>query len=141
MVHILQKAHSGWAYLVFLLLLIAIINSFLGMLSRREFLAKDRKMALLALISTHVQLVFGLLLYFVSSRGFSSLGQMGNSELRLTALEHPLLNILAVALITIGWSRHKKKDENHAKHKSIALLYGFGFILILLRIPWSLWFK
>jgi hypothetical protein len=31
--------------------------------------------------------------------------------LQLTSLEHPLINIIAIALITIGWSKHKKIDK------------------------------
>jgi hypothetical protein len=59
---------------------------------------------------------------------------------RLTSLEHPLINVLAIAAITIGWSKHKKIVSNVAKFKSIAIFYAIGLILILIRIPWHLWF-
>ncbi len=140
MYDILQKAHSGWAYLVLIALLIAVINSFLGMNSKKEFTSKDRRFALLGLIATHLQLVFGLVLYFVSPWGFASFGQMSDSALRLTSLEHPLVNIIAIVLITMGWSKHKKAEENHSKFKSISVFYGIGLLLILSRIPWGLWF-
>jgi hypothetical protein len=32
------------------------------------------------------------------------------TESRLLALEHPQINIIAIALITIGWSKHKIDD-------------------------------
>ena len=140
MYDILQKAHSGWAYLVLIALFVAILNSIIGMNSKKEFGPKDKKFALLALIATHLQLVFGLILYFVSKVGFASLGQMSNSALRLTSLEHPLVNLIAIALITVGWSKHKKGEQNHAKFKAIAIFYGIGLLLILSRIPWALWF-
>lgn len=136
----IQKFHSGWAYLVLLLLVFAVINSFIGMSSKKEFTAKDRKIALFALILTHIQLVVGLILYFVSPLGKASLGNMSDAAVRLTSLEHPLINILAIALITIGWSKHKKAATGEAKFKSIAIFYGLGLLLILSRIPWSLWF-
>lgn len=136
----IQKFHSGWAYLVLLLLVIAIINSLKGMSSKKEFTASDRKIALFALIATHVQLLIGLILYFVSPLGKDSLGEMSDKALRLTSLEHPLINIIAIILITIGWSKHKKAIESYAKFKSIAVFYGLGLVLILSRIPWSLWF-
>jgi hypothetical protein len=66
---------------------------------------------------------------------------MKDAALRLTSLEHPLTNIIAIVLITIGWSKHKKGETNSAKFKSIAVFYGIGLALILIRIPWSLWFK
>jgi NADH:ubiquinone oxidoreductase subunit 2 (subunit N) len=135
-----QKFHSGWAYLALLLLVFAVVNSFMGMSSKKEFTAKDRKIALFGLIATHIQLVIGLILYFVSPLGSSSIGQMAESDIRLTWLEHPLINIVAIVLITIGWSKHKKAELNEAKFKTIAVFYGLGLLLILSRIPWKLWF-
>ena len=141
MYHFIQKFHSGWAYLALLLLVFAVLNSFIGMSSKREFTAKDRKIALFGLIATHIQLVVGLILYFVSPLGSAVFGQMKDAALRLTSLEHPLTNIIAIVLITIGWSKHKKGETNSAKFKSIAVFYGIGLALILSRIPWSLWFN
>lgn len=140
MYHFIQKFHSGWAYLALLLLVFAVVNSFMGMSSKREFTAKDRKIALFGLIATHIQFVVGLILYFVSPLGSASIGQMAESDIRLTWLEHPLINIIAIVLITIGWSKHKKAETNTAKFKSIAVFYGIGLLLILSRIPWKMWF-
>jgi len=136
----IQKFHSGWAYLVLLILVIAFLNSLKGMSSKKEFTSGDRKIALFALIGSHIQLFIGLILYFVSPRGQAAFGLMSDSDLRLTSLEHPLVNIIAIILITIGWSKHKKGTEDSAKFKSISVFYGLGLILILSRIPWSLWF-
>lgn len=135
----IQKFHSGWAYLALLLLVFAIVNSFMGMSSKREFSAKDRKIALFGLIGAHIQLLVGLVLYFISPLGKALLGNM-ESAARLTSLEHPLINIIAIALITIGWSKHKKATTGTAKFKSIAIFYSIGLVLILSRIPWKLWF-
>jgi len=140
MYEFIQKFHSGWAYLALLLLVIAVVNSFIGKNSKKEFTPKDRKIALFGLIGTHTQLLVGLILYFVSPLGLASLGQMKDASLRLTSLEHPLLNIIAIAFITIGWSKHKKADSSESKFKSIAVFYGIGLLLILSRLPWSLWF-
>lgn len=137
----IQQFHSGLAYLVLLLLVVAILNSLRGMSSKKEFAAGDRKIALFALIVSHIQLVIGLILYFVSPVGKAALGKMSDSSLRLTSLEHPLINIFAIVLITIGWSKHKRVLENTDKFKAIAVFFGLGFVLILSRIPWSLWFN
>ena len=136
----IQKFHSGWAYLAIVLLVFAVVNSIIGKTSGKEFTAKDRKIALFALIGVHIQLLVGIILYFVSPLGAASFGQMSDKALRLTSLEHPLINIIAIVLITIGWSKHKKAIESAAKFKSIALFYAIGLVLILSRIPWSLWF-
>lgn len=140
MYEIIQKAHSGWAYLGAIALVIAAVNAIIGTTSKKEFLPKDRSLSLFALIAVHVQLVIGLITYFVSPYGSAAFGQMSDKALRLTSLEHPLINIIAIALITIGWSKHKKALDSHAKFKTIAIFYSIGLALILSRIPWALWF-
>ena len=140
MYEFIQKFHSGWAYLALLLLVVAVANSALGFFSKREFTAKDKKIALFALIVTHIQLTVGLVLYFLSPLGLSAFGDMKNTALRLTSLEHPLINIIAIVLITIGWSKHKKVLGGKNKFKIITMFYSLGLLLILSRIPWSLWF-
>jgi heme A synthase len=140
MYHFIQKFHSGWAYLALLLLLIAVANAWIGASSKKSFTKKDRTIALIALIVIHIQLLVGLILYFVSPLGKQALGNISDSALRLTALEHPLINVIAIILITIGWSKHKKAATDSAKFKSIAVFYTIGLVLILARIPWNLWF-
>jgi hypothetical protein len=135
----IQKFHSGWAYLALLLLTIAVINAIIGLVSKKEFTAKDRKIALFGFIAIHIQLLVGMFLYFVSPNGLSSLGQMSNPDLRLTSLEHPLINIIAIVLITMGWVKHKKATISETKFKNFTIFYGIGLLLILSRIPWKLW--
>jgi hypothetical protein len=140
MYEFIQKFHSGWAYLALLLLVVAVLNSVLGLVSKKEFNSKDRTIALLGLIAAHIQLLVGLVLYFVSPIGKAGLSEMSNAAIRLTALEHPLINIIAIVFITIGWSKHKKATSSLTKFKTISIFYGLGLLLILARIPWHLWF-
>jgi hypothetical protein len=140
MYEIIQKLHSGWAYLALLVLVIAVVNSFIGLFSKKEFTVKDRKIALFALAGIHTQLLIGFVVYFVSPLGLTSLGQMKDAALRLTSLEHPLINIIGIVLITIGWSKHKKLTTSESKFKTFSIYYGLGLVLILSRIPWSMWF-
>ena len=141
----IQKFHSGWAYLVLILLVVTVLNAVRGFFSKKEFGANDRKIALITLIFCHIQLLVGLVLYFQSPIGFNLIQSVGMSGLdaasRLTAVEHPFTNIIALTLITIGWSRHKKLELSAAKFKSFMVFYGIGLILILSMIPWHLWFK
>lgn len=143
MYEFIQKFHSGWAYLALLVLVIAVINSVIGMTSKKEFTSKDRKIALFALIAIHTQLLVGLILYFVSPNGLNMIKAVGmgglTTESRLLALEHPLINIIAIVLITIGWSKHKKLLTNESKFKTFSIFYGLGLLLILSRIPWKIW--
>ena len=141
----IQKFHSGWAYLVLILLVVTVLNAVRGFYFQKEFSASDRKIALFTLIFCHIQLLVGLILYFQSPIGFSLIQNVGMSGLdsatRLTAVEHPFTNIIALTLITVGWSRHKKMELSAAKFKSFIIFYGIGLILILSMIPWHIWFK
>lgn len=139
--------HSYLAYVALAILFFAVANAVLGLVGNKMFtMQKDLRVSLFALILCHIQLLVGLILYFfVSPNGFSAIQELGMGGLspaaRLLAVEHPFVNILAVILITIGWSRHKKFMEGNKKFKSIALFYGLGLILILCRIPWGQWFN
>ena len=137
----LQIIHSTLAYGVLAVLVLAIINAFLGLSAKRNFTSKDRSISLIALIFSHIQLLVGIVLWVESPIGKAGLSQMSNSVMRLTALEHPLINIIAIVLITIGWSKHKKEESNNGKFKKIALFYTLGLILILARLPWANWFN
>ncbi|MCG2460132.1 hypothetical protein K8352_05190 [Flavobacteriaceae bacterium F89] len=136
--------HSYLAYIVLAVLILAVINAIIGFFGNKLFtLEKDFRISLFALILAHLQLLVGLALYFVSANGFNAIKTLGmgglNSAARLLAVEHPFVNIVAVVLITIGWSRHKKILEAKGKFKTISLFYGLGLILFLSRIPWGQW--
>ena len=134
----IQSLHSTLAFIAIGVLLLAVLNALYGLLNKKLFTAKDLRLSLFALIFCHTQLLIGLVLYFVSPNGMTLLGNM-EKQARLTSLEHPLMNIIAIALITIGWSKHKKQESQNGKFKKIAVFYTLGLILILSRIPWSTW--
>lgn len=141
-----QIIHSYWAYLVLLIVLLATINALAGFFSKREYGAKDFRISLFALIVTHIQILIGLVMYFVSPLGFNSISSMGmgavmkDSTARLFVVEHPLIMILTVVFITIGYSKHKKNLLSHKKFKTLSIYYTIALILMLSRIPWQIWF-
>jgi len=144
MYEIILTLHSYWAYLVLLILILATGNALVKFFLGKEYSAKDFRISLFTLIVSHIQLLIGLLLYFVSPRLqlFSELGMGGimkDALNRLYLVEHPTINILAVVLITVGYSKHKKKLTSTPKLKLIAIFYTIALVLFLSRIPWSTW--
>ena len=135
--------HSYWAYFVLIMLVVAVVNAVLGLTGNKEYNAKAFRISLFTLIVSHIQFVLGLVLYFVSPRfgewAERGMAIMGESSLRLYLVEHPLINIIAVTLITIGYSKHKKKEGSSAKFKTILVFYAIGLVLLLSRIPWDVW--
>lgn len=144
MYNTVKLLHSYWAYLVLIVLIIAVVNALIKTFGKKEYTAKDFRISLFALIVSHIQLLIGLILYFVSPRlqAFSELGMGGvmkDSVNRLYLIEHPFVNIIAIALITIGYSRHKKRLTSQKKLKNIAIFYTIALVMFLSRIPWSTW--
>ena len=144
MYSLLKNIHSYWAYLVLLVLILSILNAIGGKIKGKDFESKDLRLSLFGLIFSHIQLLIGLILYFVSP-WFDQWSDMGvggvmkDAQARLLLVEHPITNILAIVLITMGWSLHKRQSDPGKKFLRIALFYGFGLLLLLSRIPWDTW--
>jgi len=139
----MKTIHSYWAYLVLTILIITVANAIYGLLKKKSFSDKDLRLGLFTLIFSHIQLLIGLGWYF-SSPYYKALKAnvsevMGDAASRLLAIEHPVMMILATIIITIGWSKHKKKTEDHKKFKTFVIFYGIGLLLILSKIPWNQW--
>lgn len=140
----IKMLHSGWAYICLLILIFAVFNAVSGMASKREFKDRDLRISLFTLIVAHLQLLIGLIAYFMSAQ-FAFLMENGmgatmkEAMIRLFVIEHPLMMILAITTLTIGFSKHKKKTSDAAKFKTIALYYGIALLFVLSRIPWSQW--
>jgi len=136
-----KHLHSFSAYLTLAFLIIAIVMAIYSVRKNLTFSSKNKTIAILALVGTHLQMVFGLVLYFVSPLGISNFSgeMMKNSTSRLYGLEHPMMMLIAIILITIGYSKSKKATEDRLKFKNIAIYFSIGLVFILSRIPWSAW--
>ncbi|TPN87656.1 hypothetical protein [Aquimarina algicola] len=142
----IQIVHSYWAYLVLLIVTLATINALAGFFGKREYAPKDFRVSLFALIVSHIQLLIGLAIFFLSPlvvwfSGTYKVGEiMKDATLRLYNVEHPTVMILTIVFITIGYSKHKKKLTSTPKFKILAIFYTIAWILMLSRIPWAQWF-
>lgn len=138
---ILKQLHSFTAYFAILFLVIAITWSFYGWFSKKNFTKTSKNIILLGLIGTHVQMLIGIVIYFVSPLGWSNFSgeAMKNSLSRLYILEHPILMLLGIGLITYSYSKSKRNMNSHNKFRVIAIFYSLGLIAILLRVPWKVW--
>jgi hypothetical protein len=131
----LVHAHSGLRWIALVLLLAAIFNAVRSKRSG-EYLKKDKMLNLFAMITMHTQLLIGLLIYFNSDRVKFHEGWMTEKLYRFYGMEHVLMMVIAVVLITIG----RKKAENAlapiVKHKKIVMWYSIALLVILFAIPW-----
>lgn len=134
--NILIHAHSGLRWFVLIALIIAIANAVGKTNGNKPFTEKDRKIGLVALIFTHLQFAIGLVLYFLSPKVQFSGAAMKDDVLRFFLVEHVILMLLGVVLITVGYSRAKKALTDGQKFRWILIPYLIALILILVGIPW-----
>lgn len=138
----LQHLHSTLPYLFLPLAIIAVIVFWVKSFNSSIFGKNDKRLALFTLILSHLQLVIGLTLYFIGPKGFiytSVEGFMKDAVMRLYAVEHISVMLIAIALITVGYSRAKRNPDSQRKFRGLALFYSIALVLILSRIPWEAW--
>lgn len=131
----LVHAHSGLRWVALLLLLAAVFVSISRWQGNRSFTDGNRKLYLFTLISVHLQLVLGLILYFISPK--VNFDGLSNRIVRFYTVEHIAIMLLAIVAITIGYSRSKRATSDTQKHRLVGILYGIGLLLILVGIPWA----
>lgn len=136
MLKIFQHLHSVNRWIVLVLLLLTIITAFQGWMGKKNYTESDRKKSLFTLIFTHIQFILGLVLYFISPYVKHADGVMKDKLLRFYTVEHFVMMLLAIALITIGYSVAKRKSVDVAKFKTTAIYYLIGLVIILAGIPW-----
>ncbi|MBI4930057.1 MAG: cytochrome B [Bacteroidetes bacterium] len=136
----LLHVHSLLRYILLILILVAIVKSFSGWFGKKQFTERTRKLNLFTLIFAHLQLLVGLGVYFMSTKvkaAFVNMGEaMKNTELRFWSVEHIALMVIAIALITVGYSLSKKGKTDEAKYKRAAIFFLLALLVIFYAIPW-----
>ncbi len=138
----LLHTHNLFRWLILIIAIIAIFSAFAGWFGKKEWKKQDNLLGLLLTIFIDIQFLTGIILYaFVSpltKAAFADFGAaMKNADLRFYAVEHLAVMILALAIMHIGRSKSKKAVIPEKKHKTAAIFYTIGLILILSGIPWS----
>ena len=135
MYNALLHAHSGLRWVALILLVTAIFNAVKGK-SSGEYLKKQKMINLFAMILLHTQLLIGLVMYFQSPKVQFSQGWMKDPMLRFYGMEHLLMMVIAIVLVTIGRKKAEKADAPIVKHQKIVVWYTIALIVILAAIPW-----
>ena len=136
----LIHAHSGLRWVALFLLIYAIFNAAKSQTSGK-YEKKDKMINLFAMIMLHIQLLIGLVLYFISLKvqfveGWMS-SDVAGGMYRFYGLEHILGMVIAIAVVTMGRSKAEKKLKGtRDKHRKILISYTIGLVIILAMIPW-----
>lgn len=138
----LLHLHHYTGYAVLLAGLYAITKSALGVMHKRDFTKQENIAHAIFLGTCHLQLLLGLILYFISPNVDAALangmgGAMKDAASRFIAVEHIATMIIAVVLVQVGRIISKKQTDAAAKHKKALVFFTIGFVLILSRVPWD----
>ena len=142
MYNILKESHNGIGMVLLFLLLIVVIFVLVRLLLKKPFNKTAKVAALIGLITMHLQILLGIILYFLSPLGLSNFSSesMGNTISRFYIVEHPLGMIIAAVLITIGYKQSKKITlSDKARYSRLLIYYTLGLAIVAYLIPWFLW--
>lgn len=130
----LLHLHSVLRYIALILLLIVLVKSFIGWQSRQTFGRAEDKLSLFLMISVHIQLVLGILLYFYSP--VVNFSAMSDPVRRYWSVEHMTLNLIAITLITLGRTRMKKVTANlpEVKHRTLFVFTLIGALVLVVSL-------
>ena len=137
---ILLPLHNFLRWVVLIAALYAIYRAFAGWLGKKEWTRTDDKAGMWFTMVMDIQVLAGLILYFLSPITQSALqnfgGAMSNPVARFFAVEHIFLMIVAAVVAHMGRAFSRKASGSQAKHKRAAIWFMLALLLILVAIPW-----
>jgi hypothetical protein len=133
--------HSLLRWLVLGSLLFAIFRAFRGWYGNHPFkLLDDRARHITATIA-HLQLILGIWLYSISPITAYFLENFKEAvherNIRFFGMEHSIMMLLAITLLTIGSMQVKREAANQRKFKKMAICYTIALLMILSSVPWA----
>lgn len=133
--------HSLFRWLVLASLVFAIYRGYRGWRTGLIFSRSDDGVRHRTATIAHVQLILGLWLYSVSpivDYFFKNYKEaVHERQIRFFGMEHSIVMILSVVVITIGSMRAKRASTDQNKFKIMAIWYALALFLILTSIPWA----
>jgi hypothetical protein len=139
---VLLQVHGILRWVILILLVLSIIQSFIGRIKHRELREGDTKLWLFTMISAHITLMIGLILLLFGRYGILSNGLPEGVELmkdkfyRFFWVEHPTGMVIATILITLGRGVVKKQITDPVKYKRAFWYFLLALVIILATVPW-----
>lgn len=130
-------AHSYLRYIILILLIVVIVTSLIGLMHKKPYANTDDKLSLVLFISTHIQLLIGLILFFVSPAVQFSGAAMKDATTRYWLVEHNTAMIIAIVFITLARTTSKKMTVSEARHKRMLIFNLIALAIIVLTISIS----
>jgi len=138
----LLDLHSVLRWFILLFALLALIKGLGGMSGKKPFGKGDKRIALFLMICCDIQLLLGLILYFIGPWGIKNIQNMGMANVmhdnvaRFFAIEHAVGMLVAIILVHLGYAATKKNIADGSKFKRLFWFTLFALVIILATIPW-----
>ena len=135
---LLVGTHNVMRWVVVVLAIYALVRVYMGWLGKKEFTETDREALSFYSIGLDIQVLLGLILYFMGS-WFNVFGNMGSAsgEMRFFGVEHITMMLVAVVLAHLGVVMTKKQTTSPAKFKRAAIFVTLSVLAVLVGIPWQ----
>lgn len=137
----LLSSHSLIRWLVLATVLTTLVRSYYAWFSNKPFTKSDDTFRFVTLSVVHIQATLGLVLYFISpiiKYFFSNFKEaVHEKEFRFFGMEHSLMMLAAVILISIASISCKKQSTDLKKFKVLAIWFSIAVLIILFSIPWN----
>ena len=137
----LQAIHNILRWIVLLFAALTIFTTITGLGGKKEFTHGDKRTALYLLISVDLQLVIGLVLYYLHGyfsnfSGGKMADVMKDPIARFWTVEHTSGMLLAIILVHIGYAGTKGARPHIAKFRRLFWCTLIAVVLMLASIPW-----
>ena len=133
--------HSLLRWAVLLAGLVAWFRAIGAKTAKRPWTPKDELWGLLLTIAADLQLLVGLVLYFVLSpitkmgmQNFAAAMQIPTA--RFFTAEHAAGMLIAIALIHVGRVKIRKATDPARKHRLAMIFFGIAMVLVIISTPW-----
>lgn len=117
--------HNIVRWIVIILAILALARAYIGWLGRKNWTGTDRMVGVLFTSMMDLQLLLGLILFFVVGVGRGPF-----------LYEHVIPMVVAVILSHIGSARARRLEDDTAKHRQAAIWYTLAVLVVLISIPW-----
>lgn len=133
--------HNSLRWLVLLFAVVALLRALKGINGGVDYATGARRALSVFVISVHLQLVLGIVLFGVSPLARGAMANMGatmkDAGLRSVVVEHPTLMLLAVIVATATGVIARRGPDDTVRHRRAAIGIALTLGLMLAGIPWQ----
>jgi hypothetical protein len=139
--NIILALHNIVRWVVLITAILALVRAYLGWIQSRQWVVRDRQVGIYFTSALDVQILLGLILFFISpwtrallTGNFTAM--LSDPAMRFFSIEHVPFMILAVVLAHIGSARARRASDAADKFRFSAIFFSLSVLVIILMIPW-----